>query len=84
MDSRGTQRDRITANRSDTIIKKNRKHTYCHVSIPADRNVMQKKVEKKIKTQEFICRETHRMWNMKCVIIPVITGTTGMVTKVLK
>jgi hypothetical protein len=24
------------------------------------------------------------MWNMKCVIIPVITRTTGIVTKVLK
>jgi hypothetical protein len=24
------------------------------------------------------------MWNMKCMIIPVITGATGMVTKGLK
>jgi hypothetical protein len=24
------------------------------------------------------------MWNMKCIIIPVITGATGIVTKGLK
>ena len=25
-----------------------------------------------------------RMWNMKCMIIPVITGATGIITQVLK
>ena len=25
-----------------------------------------------------------RMWNMKCVILPVINGATGLVTKGLK
>ena len=24
------------------------------------------------------------MWNVKCMIIPVVTGATGIVTKVLK
>jgi hypothetical protein len=28
--------------------------------------------------------EIQRMWNMKCMIIPVITGVTGIVTKGLK
>jgi hypothetical protein len=44
------------------------------VSIPADRNVTQKEVEKNIKTQEF-------MWNVKCVIVPIMNGTIGIVTK---
>jgi hypothetical protein len=28
--------------------------------------------------------EIQRMWNMKCFIIPVITGATGIVSKCLK
>ena len=28
--------------------------------------------------------ETQRMWNLKCTIIPVITGATGIVTRSLK
>jgi hypothetical protein len=31
-----------------------------------------------------LCIEIERMWNMKCIIIPVIIGATGMVTKGLK
>ena len=30
------------------------------------------------------CLEIKRMWNMKCIIIPVVTGATGIVTKGLK
>jgi hypothetical protein len=28
--------------------------------------------------------EIQRMWNMKCLVMPVIIGTTGIVTKGLK
>jgi stage III sporulation protein SpoIIIAA len=28
--------------------------------------------------------EIHRMWNMKCFVIPVIIGATGIVTKSLQ
>ena len=31
-----------------------------------------------------LCIEIQRMWNLKCEIIPVITGATGIVTKGLK
>jgi hypothetical protein len=48
------------------------------VSIPANRNVTQKELEKKINT------EIQRMCNMKCMIVLVITGATGTVTKGLK
>jgi hypothetical protein len=31
-----------------------------------------------------LCVEIYRMWNRKCVITTVITGTTGVVIRVLK
>jgi hypothetical protein len=45
--------------------------------------------EKGTKVQESMYRERGReretrAWNIKCTIIPVITGTTGTVTKGLK
>ena len=53
------------------------------VTVPADRNVMQKEAEKKLKSKS-LCREMQRMWNVKCVIMSVIIGATGIVTKGLK
>ena len=53
------------------------------MAIPAERNVVQKEAKKKLKYQS-LCLEIQRMWNMKCVIIPVITGAIGMVTNPLK
>jgi hypothetical protein len=53
------------------------------VAIPVDRNVVQKEVEKKIKYKS-LCIEIQRMCNLKCTIIPVITGATGIVTRSLR
>jgi len=53
------------------------------VAIPADRNAMQQEAEKKLKYKN-LCTEIQRMWNVKCMIIPLITGNTGLVTKGLK
>jgi hypothetical protein len=53
------------------------------VAIPADINVTQKEAEKKLKYMS-LCTEIQHMWNVTCMIIPVITGATGIVTKVLK
>jgi hypothetical protein len=53
------------------------------VAIPADRNVVQKEAEKKLK-HESLCIEIQRMWNLKCTIIPVIIGATGIVARSLK
>jgi len=76
----------VTANRSNIIIK-NKKEKTClllmDVTVPADRNVMQKEAEKKLKSKS-LCREMQRMWNVKCVIMSVIIGATGIVTKGLK
>jgi hypothetical protein len=40
-----------------------------------------KRKRKKVKIQEFRYREIQRMWNLKCTIVPVIIGATGIVTK---
>jgi hypothetical protein len=72
-------------NRPDIIIK-NKKEKTCtllDVAIPADRNVVQKEAEKKLKYKS-LCIEIQRMWNLKCTIIPIIIGATGIVTRSLR
>jgi len=53
------------------------------VAIPAGRNVVQKEAQNKLKYNS-LCTEIQRMWDMQCVIVPVICGATGTVTKGLK
>jgi len=75
----------VTANRPDIIInnKKEKTCTLIDVAIPADRNVVQKEAEKKLKYKR-LCIEIDRMWSLKCTIIPVIIGATGIVTRSLR
>jgi hypothetical protein len=84
--NQAVQTDReIRANRPDIIIKnkKEKKCTLIHVAIPADRNYVQKEAEKKL-IYKSLCIEIQRMWNLKCTIIPVITGAPGIVTRSLR
>jgi hypothetical protein len=53
------------------------------VAIPADRNVVQKEAEKKLKYKS-LCIEIQRMWNLKCTIKPIVIGTTGKETRSLR
>jgi hypothetical protein len=53
------------------------------MAIPADRNVVQKEAENKLKYKS-LGIEIQRVWNLKCTIIPVIIGATGIVTKSLR
>ena len=53
-----------------------------HVAIPADRNVTQTEAEKKLK-YKCLWKEI-QVWNMKFVIILVVTGATWIETKGLK
>ena len=72
----------VTANRADIIIKNKKKEKTCaliDVAIPADRNVVQKEAEKKL--YKSLCIEIQRMCNLKCTIIPLIIGATGIVTR---
>jgi hypothetical protein len=84
--NQGIQTDReVLANRPDIIIK-NKKHKTClliDVAIPSDKNVIQKEAEKKLKYKN-LSIETQRMWGMKCFVIPVIIGATGIVIKSLQ
>jgi len=81
----GSDRYHSQPNRPDIIIKNKKEKTYLliDVAVPADKNVVQKEAEKKLKYNS-VCIEIQRLWNMKCMIIPVIIGTTGRVTKGLK
>ena len=54
------------------------------VATQADRNVTQKKTEKKKKTQKRLCVDIERMWSMKSMIIQVTILSTGIVTQGLK
>ena len=75
----------VTANRPN-IIFKNKKEKTCiliDVAIPADGNVVQKEVEKKLK-YKILCIEIQRMWNLKCTIIPVIIGANAIVSRSLR
>jgi hypothetical protein len=53
------------------------------VAVPSDRNAIHKESEKKLKHKN-LSIEIQRMWNMKCFVITVISGATGIVTKGLK
>ena len=55
----------VTANRPDIIIKnkKDKTCTLIDVTIPADRNVVQKEAEKKLKYKSLRIKK-QRMWNL--------------------
>ena len=53
------------------------------MTIPADRNVVHKEAGTKLKYKR-LCIEIQRMWNLKCTIVPVILGATGIVTRSLR
>ena len=42
-----------------------------------------KEAEKKLKYKS-LCTEIKRMWNLKCTIVPVTIGATGIVTRSLR
>jgi hypothetical protein len=75
----------VTANMAGIIIKKKKEKTctLIDVAMPADRNAVQKGVEKKLKYRS-LCIEIQRMWDLKCTIIPVITGASGRVMRSLR
>ena len=48
-----------------------------------DNNNNNKEAENKLKYKRLFI-EIQRMWNLKCTIVPVIIGATGIVTRSLK
>jgi hypothetical protein len=51
-----------------------------HVAIPGDRNVIQKEAEKILKYNDLTIEIWH-MWKVKTMVIPVIIGVTGTISK---
>jgi len=81
-----TDIEKLQQKRADIIIKNQREKTcstLIDVAIPADRNDVQKEVEKKLKYKS-LGIEIQRMWNLQCTIVPVTTGATGMVMRSLR
>jgi hypothetical protein len=73
----------VLANRPDIIVKnKDKTCLLIDVAIPSD-DVIQKEAEKKLQYKN-LSIEIQRMWNMKCFVIPVIIGATGIVSKSLQ
>ena len=49
-------------------------------AVPADHRIKLKECEKKDKYLDLV-RELKKLWNMKMMIIPIVTGAFGTVTK---
>jgi hypothetical protein len=54
------------------------------MAIPSDSDVTQTETEKNKLKYKNLSTEIQRMWYMKRLVIPVINGATGIVTKGLK
>jgi len=50
------------------------------VAISGDRNAIKKETDKFLKYED-LTKEIQRMWNVKTKVMPVITGTTGTISK---
>ena len=68
----------ITANRPDIIVKDSVNSTckLIDMTVPSDRNIALKEVEKKSKYKD-LGLEIQRMWHMKTIVIPVAVGALG-------
>jgi hypothetical protein len=72
----------ILANRPDILVKNKKEKPYLliGVAIPSNKNVIHKEAEKKLKYKN-LSIEIQRMWNMKCFVISIIIGATGIVSE---
>ena len=53
------------------------------IAVPADNRMKLKECEKKDKYLD-LARELEQLWNKKVIIIPIVSGALGTVTKLLK
>jgi len=77
------QTDRhISANRPDIIIKDKMNSTckLIDMTVPCDKNVSSKEIEKKSKYKNLEI-EIQRMWKMKTEVIPIVIGALGTIKK---
>ncbi|XP_065189680.1 uncharacterized protein LOC135820290 [Sycon ciliatum] len=69
----------VGANRPDIIIKGKDEAFLVDVSVPLDRNIRRKSVEK-IQKYQGLKREMEQMWQVRAKIVPVIVGALGGLT----
>jgi hypothetical protein len=77
------QTDRtIPNNKPDIIIRDNEKAAcmLIDVAISVDGNVIKKEAEKILKYKDLTI-EIQRVWNVKAMVIPVVIGATGTISK---
>ena len=73
----------IPDRRPDLIIINNRKKKICKTvdfALPADHIINLKESEKKDKYLD-LARELKKLWNMKVMIVPIVIGALGTITK---
>lgn len=73
----------VGANKPDLIIRTQKECYIIDVSIPSDKNIITKEAEKVLKYKSLLI-EIQRMWNVKTIIVPIIIGATGFVSKDFK
>jgi hypothetical protein len=75
----------IPNNKPDIITRDNEKLKYMLIqaAISVDRNGVQRAAENILKYKD-LKTEIRCMWNVKAKVIPVITGETGTVSKLLR
>jgi len=74
--------NQIAVNNNSNKISDNEKGTcmLMDVAISGDRIVIKKEAEKILKYKD-LTTEIQRMWNIKTMVIPVIIGVTGTISK---
>ena len=72
----------ISANRPDIIIKDKMNSTckLIDMTVPCDKNVSSKEIEKKSKCKNLEI-EIQRMWKMKTEVIPILIGALDIIKK---
>ena len=79
------QRDHLIPARRPNLIIINQKMRICKIvdlAVPADHRINLKESEKKDKYLD-LTRAIKTLWNMKVMIVPIVIGALGTVTKVL-
>ena len=77
----GNERSNNNNNINNYKLKTKRENMHTNIcGNTVDRNVVQKEAEKTLKCKS-LCIEIQRIWILKCTIIPVIIGDTGIVTR---
>ena len=73
----------ISARRPDLIIINKKKKRICKIvdfAVPGDHRIKLKECEKKDKYLD-LARELKKLWNMKVMIVPIVIGAFGTITR---